>query len=357
MELNRYLFIFISIYIISLYYSKYYIGYRYLQKHTYWNNQSVSRNGIIKKNIITNEILPNNYILSTFNIDNEFYNFILNNYVKDEVYTLKHLQWVLSKPTYNISITDNNNIIGTIIGKPIKIFIYDTIKTCMYVDFLCIHKEYRNLRLAPILINQIIKTTIKNGFEFNIFKIDSKPMPFDFIGKYNYYYYDLTKYQNLNKLNYTIIYEVNIDNLNKIFNYYTESVIKKYKLYEIYNLNKFQDRFINSDIVESFYFEENKTIIGFAAIIKTQYKIDNQYVNTIELQYILTDQQYIIQIIQLLLNKYSKLGYLHFITLDIMNNNKFIKYFKFKPSYTTFYQVQNYHNETIAKENNGLNFF
>jgi hypothetical protein len=335
-----------------------------MKKHNFWDNQSVSRNSIlVKKEEYNSTILPNNYEWDNFKIDFNFYNFLLDNYVNNEIYTYDRLKWIFDKvkTKYNIKIIkkSDNKVIGTITGRVIKIYIYDKIKECIYVDFLCIDKEYRNKRLAPLLISKILEITANNNYEFTIFKIDNKPLPFDFIGKYTYYYYNLIEYPyKFIKKNTISRFDITLENVETVYKYYIEYINQNNsKLNKMYDLESFGNEFVSQEnLVYGSYFEKNKEIIGISLIINTKYIIDNSSVNTAELQYLFTNNDNIIPIINILLLTCKNLEFIYFISLDIMNNDKFINEFKFKQSYSTFYQVQNYKTEIVTKEFNFLNF-
>jgi glycylpeptide N-tetradecanoyltransferase len=347
--------------------------------HIFWDTQKISRNGKIinnTKNASSIIKLPNEFKWTTFTINTDVYYFILKNYIHDEKYTFERLKWILNPPMitnkFNIMITLNNdtdNIIGTIVGKIINIFIYNEVKKCVYVDFLCIHKLYRNKRLAPLLISKIIEKVAENNIEFTIFKIDKKALPFDYIGKYTYYHYD---FDNTPKINNNYIYSGIIKYIyddtttykitQLLYNFYNKYIQNNnYKLYQILTLKEFKYQFISThNLIYTSYYKYNNEIIAFSSAINVQY--NEQYNNTcnnrnsIELRYLMTNTEYIIPIMTLLLKIYYELKFKYMVVLDIMHNEIFIKKFKFIQGYSTYYQLQNYHTYNIHKTENGMNF-
>ena len=152
------IFIIILMLLYYLYLSKF--------KHKFWYNQPVSRSILSKKdgiiieqhNLKINNIDDSNYRWDTIKDVKEFKYFLLNNYSKTEFYSINYLNWILNFPSkyinklskvedknkLNICLYDKNKLIGTIIARPIKLYINKNIVEGFYVDFLCVHKLYRN---------------------------------------------------------------------------------------------------------------------------------------------------------------------------------------------------------------------
>ena len=101
----------------------------------------------------------------------KLYEFLKTNYVEDEDhmfrfdYSKDFLKWHLTSPNYFpewlISIVqldtkkNKKKMVGFIAGIPIKINIYGTDMQLAEIDFLCVKKEFRNKRLAPLLIREV----------------------------------------------------------------------------------------------------------------------------------------------------------------------------------------------------------
>ena len=101
----------------------------------------------------------------------KLYEFLKTNYVEDEDhmfrfdYSKDFLKWHLTSPNYFpewlISIVqldkkkNKKKMVGFIAGIPIKICIYGTDMHLAEIDFLCVKKEFRNKRLAPLLIREV----------------------------------------------------------------------------------------------------------------------------------------------------------------------------------------------------------
>ena len=101
----------------------------------------------------------------------KLYEFLKNNYVEDEDhmfrfdYSKDFLKWHLTSPNYCtdwlISIVqldtkkNKKKMVGFIAGIPIKVCIHGYDIELAEVDFLCVKKEFRNKRLAPLLIKEV----------------------------------------------------------------------------------------------------------------------------------------------------------------------------------------------------------
>ena len=101
----------------------------------------------------------------------KLYEFLKTNYVEDEDhmfrfdYSKDFLKWHLTSPNYFpewlISIVqldtkkNKKKMVGFIAGIPIKVCIHGYDIHLAEIDFLCVKKEFRNKRLAPLLIREV----------------------------------------------------------------------------------------------------------------------------------------------------------------------------------------------------------
>lgn len=88
---------------------------------------------------------------------NDIYKFLLENYVEDDqntmrfAYSKEFLEWALMPPNYlkelHICIRktnlDSDNMIGIITGTPIECLINNQKINTIIVNFLCVHKKFR----------------------------------------------------------------------------------------------------------------------------------------------------------------------------------------------------------------------
>lgn len=130
--------------------------------------------------------LPDQY--DWLNIDAEskedlllIYKFLYDNYVDDTMfrihYTIDTLQWFLTAPGYHkewhvaMQLRETNQIIGFVAGIPINLNLDDETKKMAEINFLCIHKNFRNKSLAPILINEVTNRCIEKNINQAIYTI------------------------------------------------------------------------------------------------------------------------------------------------------------------------------------------
>jgi len=353
----------------------------YYNKHTFWNTQPVSRKSIFlsykdkiikkSKNIKVNCNLDENYSWSSINDITIFKNFLNTYYSKSEIYTDEYLQWIINNPCNhltkfkninnnnpNVTLLYKNKLIGTIIGRRIILNINNKIVTGFYVDMLCLNNKYRGRNLAPKLISKIIDIWKGLKLDINIFKIDINPLPFDYIGKFTYYYYDLQnnnlEYQKYNRKN-RLIKNIDQKNIYNAYKYFYQK-IKKYQLYQILTLKEFQYYFLNKNFIKSYLiYGNNNVIIGFLSFTSLNYKhpfIENKVAKCLELTYSFLED---INVIYEFIEKFREDKYDFLVLLQIMQNKDIIKMLKgIHKGHQTFYHLYNYQTN-INYDNIGLN--
>ena len=143
-----------------------YINIKLNKKHKFWDKQPVSRDTLKKEGIISNNpkmkiLLDNKMYFKNLDInnDNEFkiiYNFINSNFSDNYNYTKNFLKETLNYlgKVFNIGLYNNNEIIGFIHAKPIRLFIKNNILNMYYVDYLCVKKYYRGKNIPKMLISK-----------------------------------------------------------------------------------------------------------------------------------------------------------------------------------------------------------
>ena len=372
-----YIYILVGLIVIIIYKT-------YLKKetHEFWDKQPVSRgdihnsNGIIIKSkdlVLDYNNSNSNYNWNYINNIFELRDFLLTHYSKYELYDIYYLNWELNSPHQhitklknmqrfesNITLRDNNKLIGTIVGKPIIININNNIVEGFYVNFLCINKDYRKLKLAPMIISKLLELWKKYKLDIHIFKIDHQPLPFNNIGIFNYYYIELNKLTDINESNSNII-ELTDDKIVETYNYFYDQ-IRKYKLYQIMTINEFKYYFISNNFIKSYIIydkdKDKDRINGFISFIQMKYKhptIKNKIVNCIELSYFLYDDY---KLIYYFINLFKQWKIDYLILLDIMNFKNIIDKFPneaITKSHKTYYHLYNY-TTNISHQQIGLNF-
>lgn len=103
---------------------------------------------------------------------------------------------------------NNSYIIGFILCYPVNIIAFDNLIRFYYVDYLCIHRDFRNNNLASLLISELLMS-FSNTQPF-LFKKDTKQLPF--LPFYTSHYYYKSLYFKYNTpSNYTINDTSNVD--------------------------------------------------------------------------------------------------------------------------------------------------
>ncbi len=327
--------------------------YRFYSKHLFWDTQPVARNTfseregiILKPKFITYSCtLSPDFTWTTIDDINEFRNFLMENYRKNEIYSSTYLEWILNSPyqhisklskfkrnQWNIVLKKDNKIMGTIIGRPVLLNIKNKLVEGFYVDFLCIDKNLRGQRLAPNLISKIIETWKDAKLDLNIFKIDSSPLPFNEIGKFYYYILDLSNYQIKNPQKLISLDEKDID---EAYHFFLKH-LTQYKFYQVFTSEEFKYYFLPKTYI---YKNNENQITGFANLIEMDYQINGLTVSAIELLYCFYENDEFMDAIMDLIKEHK---YHYLITLDLMNNSQFIKKYQMTRNHLTYYYFYNY---------------
>lgn len=281
--------------------------------------------------------LPNN--MEWYSLDSskdkdweDLTNFVREHYVSNNrdwmmFHSKEFLKKALMLPNsisdWMISIKYNGNIIGFIAGTPIKVKILKndttatTIKTkeevkdedkkdeqeelekeIVQVDFLCVHKKWRNKRMAPVLVRELTRRIIKKGI-FQAVYTSSNEMSLP-ISKSKFFmkYLDISNLiknsflditdpkkiqelkfrystKNVSKLNWQKCEENDIPELKKAF----DKFYKNMKIKLIWNDELLKYWFIDQDkVVYSYILKNDKNeIIDFISFFSTFYrKIDSE---------------------------------------------------------------------------------
>lgn len=265
------LFCFIIIFIYS---------YFFCHKHSFWNHQPViyyssdCRSNILSE--LPSYIQSQNIKSITTPILLEFLN---TNYLKETIHN-SYLTNLFNSTDYLFGFFTNKLIRGTITGRHITLCINNKLIPTLYVDYLCIEKQYQKRNIAPELIKRIITQMKTNKIPIAIFKTDNKPLPFKYFYKDTYYYFDLIN-PNTNPNN---LLQLDDEHINDIYQFVINK-IKLTDLHEHYSIETFKKYFINNDYTYSYYTEKDGKITGFANLIKAKYKHKDKYITAMELIY------------------------------------------------------------------------
>ena len=355
------------------------------QKHKFWDKQPVSRiyinkEGIISTNSKFNIILKNNMFFKNIDITLSknlimIHNFINNNYNESYLYSIDFLKETLlylnNNESYNIGLfNQNNEIIGFIHCKPINLSIKSKIQKFYYTDFLCVHKLYRKNNLAVILISKLI--TLHGRYQPFIFKKDNIKLPFNYINKSSYYYYQITNNKFINIKNNII--EANKHNLLDVYNFINKISNKK-KIYQFLTFDEFKNLYTNTSKKIIIEYDINNKIIGIITYvcfnmhnnkrhffekylpIKKKGKSQNSYIKTIDIEniYIYNNKNY--ELFYYLINYSIKNNIKIISCVDQSLSDYFIRQNNMKKSMDIYFHAYNYHlNNIVDKDNILFNF-
>ena len=99
----------------------------------------------------------------------EVYDLLVKNYVEDDDamfrfdYSIPFLRWALMPPSGNphwivgVRAGKRQKLFGLITGIPVSMKLNGRDVMCAEINFLCVHKDLRTKRLAPVLIKEITR--------------------------------------------------------------------------------------------------------------------------------------------------------------------------------------------------------
>ena len=319
-------------------------------KHSFWDKQPVARKkhdkyGLISINPIFNIDLRNNYDFSETGITNKTLSFINNHFSPYNKFQLDFLKNTLTFDTvqkiHNIHLYDKNKLVGFIHAKPINIIVEAIKINIYYVDFLCIHKEYRKKNLATFLIAKLINNC--HSKQVFLFKKDNNPLPFNYINKTAYYYKkNIKKIPNvlLNKFN------SNFKNIETIYNFIL-SIKKEYTYYDNISLQQFKELYANNKSKHIVVESKSNVIISVCIYVNNLFNHRNTIFKTLDIEYIYIKKKNleVSTIIEYLGTKCDNNTLL--TCIDQMHNNYFIEKYDFNKGMNLYYHMYNY---TINKQ-------
>lgn len=320
--------------------------------------------------------LPNQYEWYMNPSIEELYAFINEHYNHNIEYSLKYsfeyFNWY--KKDLIVCVKTNENIVGCIIGTIENLIIKNNEKQCVFINFLCTHKQLRKKRLSTILIKEITRQISKLNIYIAIYYSSSiLHLP---LTQSNIYYY----FVNVPKIVETEFYD--IPNTYKKCKIPIKTLTKYYHIPTIeHDMIPFTEEYI-LDALSLFinHFEKFTIHIDF-----NQYNIKQLlYQENIIYSYISTDKTefisfyivpihtkkqilYNVMILYLISNNYELLFqklYTIVKELDvdiisiynIMDNNKIIDKYNFETGTTLYQYIYNFKYKQINPNENSIFF-
>jgi len=335
------------------------------KKHLFWDKQPVSRVKLNKEGTISinprfNIILEDNMILKDIDVISEitavtsFINtHFSDTYIYPTQFLKESLQYLNNKKVFNIGLYLKKQLIGFIHAKPVIIYCKEIIDELYYVDFLCVHKEYRNKNIAVLLISSLINKLGKT--QKYIFKKEKNPLPFNYINKTSYYFMD-TRFISVNPRITNNIVTLNKSNIQRVYEFITKiknkriayDIISEDEFTQLY-LGRFKKVFIETDTKDN--------ILSVLTYIHVQFSQSPLPLKTIDIESIyIDDMGDNIQIFDHLI-QYAKQNDVNIIScIDQIYNKYFIDKFKMLKSMELYFHMYNFHiNDTIANFNMAFN--
>lgn len=318
------------------------------------------------------------------------FNLLKDHYVEDEgsrfrfYYSKEFLSWSLSSSTdngkFSIGIESSSELIGFVSGIPLILNIKG--KTCksLCMNFLCVHKSYRKLRLTPVLLQKMIETTIREGYPCGIYT--SGTLIHNPISTSHYYLRYLSP-KNLEKSGFVIfdrtlgpaykekIYSLpdlpiekksrpmSFDDLPQVFELFT-NFISKYSIYQHFTIEEFSHIFFsNTKTVYSFVYETDDGIQDFFSFyilfFQPLHSPNGQYVKAAYCYYYAYKCLSIDMMFLNMMHWAKYVGADIFYMLDVMDNGLVKSDFKFEPGQgSLYYFLYNWSLGTVSPESIGI---
>jgi len=265
-------------------------------KSDYWITNPLKVNNINNINYIPVQILSNKELLKkvTNDINNHKYNlyykvndptitpkiicdFINNNYFEITnsefkfIYTIDLIKYYINNSLIICFYKNENEyykskIIGLIVGKKEKLFVYDKEINSVEVNFLSLDKKFRSKNIAPLMISILTKETIE------LFSIGlahytiTKDIMSPYYGIKNIYH----RIININKLfESKFISDIqNLENINSYKNFYNKFNHNLYHLKIIYLNSKKNNNYSQIFLKLIYNFSSDKSVNVFYSPIK-----------------------------------------------------------------------------------------
>ncbi|KAF7683981.1 Glycylpeptide N-tetradecanoyltransferase 2 [Astathelohania contejeani] len=262
-------------------------------------------------------------------------------------YSVEFLKWQLNapgvRPEYAVTVKYAGEIVGFTLAREHTVQHKGVIRRVVSVNFLCLTRNLRKRRLAPVIIREVTRRANKNGIFQAIFTGGIK-LPFSFsTSQYFHFPIDgpelvklgyMRQYHSQRKLNAIrpgtrTMEERDIDRVMELY----KKSATKYSLYEIYNKEEFKYNFLTRPgVINTYVHEENGVITEFGSFYHLNSLIIGKNIKEIPTAYLYiysTDNH--INFIEELIALSSKEGCILFNCLDIMQNKRFIKDLNFLP--------------------------
>ena len=219
-------------------------------------------------------------------VNDELISLLNNNYVEGNtynykyVYTKEFIEWYLNiYPSSVMGIYDNNKLIAMITGRIVPTVVNKTEINLAEISFMCVHKDYRNKKICPLLISSIENMMREMGADDAVFSTHhnmGKPMSgMDHmirvinirklvsvgylrcdtsIEKLEYHY----RIENV-KIKNKKLERITTDNINDAYNIYNKWY-QQMDIYTDYTLDTFKKVILSENIVGYILYDKNVAV-------------------------------------------------------------------------------------------------
>ena len=357
-------------------------------KSSFWNKQkNINLSKSLDDTRITKELITlrknSKYEFRNLDILNNnkslfmIHKFIKNNYTKQQQFSYDYIRWRFrfseSQLMIGLFLKDKNNsgnhnydysnLIGTIFACPTRLSVgKGELLDVLYITFLCVKKELRGKKIAPILISEMIRRW-KNEkiYKFPFFVIDDRPLPnmdiekkllykIEPITMFNNYLKDkvntkvtnsIMDDKNINKEIKFIKISQNDDNMIKYaYKMYNKLAHNEWAVYQYMGMPEFKHYLFNNELgIYTYYITDNEfNKIGLITTVNVSISmksgiIKNSSDKIVFIQYILLDKNANSDILLKNKSEFKKKIIKSFMKFLNKSNNKTLKFIAYVTDY------------------------
>jgi hypothetical protein len=325
---------------------------RVRKKHKFWDYQPVSRTKMIREGFISSTVpepVPIKSLDTVVTVDprdrtfrSKFAKFLSLHYVKDYNYDSLYISWFLEFPYLKknniVTLFKESTLIGSIISKPYDLCIKGKTIQTHYVDMLCVHRNFRNKNYAPTLISQTLKHSFKGNHKAYVYKIERKPLPFNYICKANYYIHPTNADIS------TDIYKLRRsthDDIEYITHLYEKESVK-YACFPTFDTDQMKYMCTSRDnVYESLVVMEGDVRRG--VVMFSINRIHRGHDTIAELSLVLCEDIDYVEVMKGVIQYCYRLHIDMVICINIARNNEFIRAMDFNLGMDVYFHMYNYH--------------
>ena len=247
----------------------------------------------------------------------------------------------------------SHDLVGFIISFPVKIMVNKSLYNSVEVNFLCLEKRFRSVKLAPILISEI--TRLNNNLEifnaiFTTGNIISQPF-----SRARYYHLPLNLeklkrneflnldfcpqlnfYKNVNQIKVSHVESMSNDEIELLVKLTNSYYLSNFEVFPVFDVTTFSYLFANNNkfILPFVGHDLNGELVSFISfyileskVLKYNDKIKGAYI----FHYFAKDSSYLLDTFNSLDSLMNEIGVDVLNCLNIMNNTQLLERSGFQP--------------------------